>query len=177
MSGLDRPEKGAVLINGRDILQLSQKQIDEFRSREMGFIFQSFFIEGNETCADNVSLPLEINELRRSERDVKVSKALHAVGLSDKKNLLAKNLSGGQKQRLAVARAIVAEPRILFADEPTGNLDSTTGAQIEKLLFDHNKESGAILIIVTHDLELAKKCQIQILIKDGQIAEVHGGAK
>ena len=89
----------------------------------------------------------------------------------------ARDLSGGQKQRLAIARAIVSNPKILFADEPTGNLDSTTGAQIERLLFEYNKKNGTTLIIVTHDVDLAKKCDMQILIKDGKIQRIMGGEK
>ncbi|MDR1032577.1 MAG: ABC transporter ATP-binding protein [Candidatus Nomurabacteria bacterium] len=178
MSGLDRPEKGQVIIDGRDILQLSQNKVDSFRAREMAFIFQSFFVEGNDTCAANVGLPLEINDFRRSVRDLKVTKALHAVGLSEKKHSLAKNLSGGQKQRLAIARAIVNEPKILFADEPTGNLDSVTGATVEKLLFSYNKKFGTTLIIVTHDHDLAAKCEMQIHTIDGRVDKItHKGVK
>lgn len=177
MSGLDRPEQGEVVIEGEDILKFKAKQNDKFRSEKMSFIFQSFFVQGNETCYNNVSLPLEIAGVPASRRGSKIAKALEAVGLSDKIKSKAKNLSGGQKQRLAVARAIVNDPRILFADEPTGNLDSVTGAAIEKLLFDYNKNHGTTLIIVTHDLDIAKKCDLQLLIKDGKIVAVKGGKK
>lgn len=119
MSGLDRPEKGQVIIDGKDILQLKQKQVDRFRSKQMSFIFQSFFVQANETCYDNVSLPLEIANVPAKLRRQKVEAALQAVELLDKKKSRARDLSGGQKQRLAVARAIVNSPKILFADEPT----------------------------------------------------------
>lgn len=172
MSGLDRPEKGEVRIDGRDILQLKTKQVDEFRASKMSFIFQSFFVQANETCFDNVSLPLEIAKLSASSRKARVEKALAAVQLSDKKKSRARDLSGGQKQRLAIARAIVNRPKILFADEPTGNLDSVTGEVIEKLLFGYCKKAGATLIVVTHDPELAAKCDMQIKIKDGKIESI-----
>ena len=169
ISGLDRPQKGEVIIDGQDILKLKQKQVDEFRARKIGFIFQSFFVQGNESVADNVSLPLEIVKMPRGLRESKINEALKAVDLYEKRKNRAKDLSGGQKQRLAIARAIVGSPQIIFADEPTGNLDSETGAKVEELLFNYNRQEGATLIIVTHDIDLAKKCDYQILIKDGKI--------
>ena len=169
ISGLDRPQQGEVIIDGQDILKLKQKQVDEFRARKIGFIFQSFFVQGNESVADNVSLPLEIVKMPRGLRESKINEALKAVDLYEKRKNRAKDLSGGQKQRLAIARAIVGSPQIIFADEPTGNLDSETGAKVEELLFNYNKQEGSTLIIVTHDVDLAKKCDYQILIKDGKI--------
>ena len=169
ISGLDRPQQGRVIIDGQDILQLKQKQVDEFRAKKIGFIFQSFFVQGNESVEDNVSLPLEIAQMPQKMREAKINEALMAVDLYEKRKSRAKDLSGGQKQRLAIARAIVGDPQIIFADEPTGNLDSETGAKIEELLFNYNKQKGATLIVVTHDDDLAKKCDYQIRIKDGQI--------
>lgn len=169
ISGLDRPQQGRVIIDGQDILQLKQKQVDEFRAKKIGFIFQSFFVQGNESVEDNVSLPLEIAQMPQKMREAKINEALMAVDLYEKHKSRAKDLSGGQKQRLAIARAIVGDPQIIFADEPTGNLDSETGAKIEELLFNYNKQKGATLIVVTHDDDLAKKCDYQIRIKDGQI--------
>lgn len=169
ISGLDRPQQGQVIIDGQDILKLKQKQVDEFRARKIGFIFQSFFVQGNESVADNVSLPLEIVKMPRGLRESKINEALKAVDLYEKRKNRAKDLSGGQKQRLAIARAIVGNPQIIFADEPTGNLDSETGAKVEELLFNYNKQEGTTLIIVTHDVDLAKKCDYQILIKDGMV--------
>ncbi|MFC2601963.1 MAG: ABC transporter ATP-binding protein [Candidatus Saccharimonas sp.] len=169
ISGLDRPQHGQVIIDGQDILQLKPKRVDEFRAKKIGFIFQSFFVQGNESVVDNVSLPLEIARLPRKKRAHKINAALKAVDLYDKRKNRAKDLSGGQKQRLAIARAIVGDPQIIFADEPTGNLDSETGAKVEGLLFDYNKQKGVTLIVVTHDADLAKKCDYQIIIKDGRV--------
>jgi len=172
MSGLDRPESGEVIIDGKDILKLKPKQVDRFRSKKMSFIFQSFFVQANESCFDNVSLPLEIANVSSKKRRQKIEAALDAVELLDKQKSRARDLSGGQKQRLAIARAIVNDPQILFADEPTGNLDSVTGAVVEDLLFGYNKTRGVTLIIVTHDPDLAAKCDILINIKDGKVASI-----
>lgn len=169
ISGLDKPQKGKVLIDGEDILRLKPRATDKFRAQEMGFIFQSFFVEGGESCYDNVSLALETAGVARIGRKKRIIEALEAVDLGDKIKSRAKDLSGGQKQRLAIARAIVGRPQILFADEPTGNLDSATSKVIEDLLFNYCKENNATLIIVTHDEDLAKKCQRVIHIKDGKI--------
>ena len=169
ISGLDKPQKGRVLIDGEDILRLRPRATDKFRAQKMGFIFQSFFVEGGESCYDNVSLALETAGVARIGRKKRIIEALEAVDLGDKIKSRAKDLSGGQKQRLAIARAIVGRPQILFADEPTGNLDSATSKVIEDLLFNYCKENNATLIIVTHDEDLAQKCQRVIHIKDGKI--------
>ena len=177
MSGLDRPEQGQVIIDGVDILKLKNKAIDTFRSQKIGFIFQSFFVQANETCYDNVALPLEIVKSGARQRKHRIENALEKVELGDKIKEKAGNLSGGQKQRLAIARAIVNNPRIIFADEPTGNLDSVTSNKIEKLLFSLNKKEGNTLVVVTHDIELAQKCDMQIFIKDGKIDRIIKSAK
>ena len=171
MSGLDRPTSGTVRVDGKDIFTLKRKEIDAFRARKMSFIFQSFFVQGNESCYDNVSLPLEIAGVAPSKRKAKIMKALEAVELGDKAKQKAKNLSGGQKQRLAIARAIVNEPKILFADEPTGNLDTATSTVVEDLLFGYAKKHKATLIVVTHDTDLAKLCDRRIEIKDGVVVK------
>jgi putative ABC transport system ATP-binding protein len=177
MSGLDRPEKGQVVIDGVDILKLKSKAVDRFRSEKIGFIFQSFFVQANESSFDNVALPLEIANLSSRTRKKRVIEALQVVGIEEKEKQKARNLSGGQKQRLAIARAIVNRPKIIFADEPTGNLDSTTGATIIKLLFCLNKQRGSTLVIVTHDEDLAAKCDTRIYIKDGKIDQIVNGVK
>ena len=177
MSGLDRPERGEVIIDDVDILKLKNKAVDTFRSQKIGFIFQSFFVQANETCYDNVALPLEITNMSARARKQRITDALTLVGLEDKIKQKARNLSGGQKQRLAIARAIVNEPRIIFADEPTGNLDSITGEKIQDHLFELNKKGGSTLIIVTHDADLAAKCDIQLYIKDGKIDRIEGEYK
>lgn len=177
MSGLDHATSGEVCINGESLGEMKQKAIDRFRAHQMSFIFQSFFVQGNETCYDNVSLPLEIANVARRDRKKMILAALEAVELADKKDARAKDLSGGQKQRLAIARAIVGKPKVLFADEPTGNLDSTTGDTIEKLLFSYARKNKANLIVVTHDADLAAKCDRRIYIKDGKIEKIDGGKK
>jgi len=172
MSGLDRPDEGTVTIGGHTLHKLKKKAMDEFRAKQMGFIFQAFFVEANQTVYQNVSLPLEIGGIGVRSRDTLIKKALERVELSDKINSKAGDLSGGQKQRLAIARAIVTKPNLIFADEPTGNLDSTTGEKIIKLLFELNKSLGSTLIVVTHDHELAAKCNIIITLKDGAVVSV-----
>jgi putative ABC transport system ATP-binding protein len=177
MSGLDRPQQGQVVIDGDDILRLKPKAVDRFRSAKIGFVFQSFFIQANESCFHNVSLPLEIAGVPRSQRRRMVMEALERVELAEKLDEKAGNLSGGQKQRLAIARAIVTKPDIIFADEPTGNLDSTTGERIEELLFELNRERGVTLIIVTHDADLASRCDIRVHLKDGAIEHIEDDSK
>lgn len=172
MSSLDSPDKGEVFIGNKDILSMKPKRQDKFRAEMIGFVFQSFFVQANETSAQNVTLPLEIAEIPYRRRDKMVNQALRAVDLMDKKKAKANELSGGQKQRLAIARAIVNRPKILFADEPTGNLDSMTSRLIEDLLFSYNKEQGTTLIIVTHDEDLAAKCDMKIYIKDGEVEKI-----
>lgn len=169
ISGLDKPQKGQVLVDGEDILHLKPRATDRFRASKMAFIFQSFFVEGGESCYNNVSLSLETAGVPVRKRKKLIEQALQSVDLGDKIKSRAKDLSGGQKQRLAIARAIVGEPEILFADEPTGNLDSVTSKVIEDLLFDYQKKNRATLIIVTHDEELASRCNTVINIKDGKI--------
>lgn len=172
MSGLDHPTDGSVLIDGKNLHRMKSKEKDGFRAKEMSFIFQAFFVEGNQTAFQNVALPLEIANVQRRRRKGLVLKALEQVELAEKLNSRANNLSGGQKQRLAIARAIVNKPKLVFADEPTGNLDSTTGEKIMDLLFGLNKSIGATLFIVTHDHELAARCQVQIQLKDGKIESI-----
>lgn len=169
MSGLDRPDSGTVTVDGEVLKDMKPAARDAFRANQMSFIFQSFFIEPNQNCLQNVLLPLEIAQVKPALRTKKAMAALKAVELGDKAKSRARDLSGGQKQRLAIARAIVNEPKLIFADEPTGNLDSTTGDVIMKLLFKLNKEKSITLIIVTHDEELAAKCDVSIQIKDGVV--------
>jgi putative ABC transport system ATP-binding protein len=170
MSGLDHPNSGQVIVDGQILGSMKRRAMDKFRASSMSFIFQAFFVEGNQTCYQNVSLPLEIAEVRGRRKLVK--EALEQVELTNKLNERANNLSGGQKQRLAIARAIVNKPKLIFADEPTGNLDSVTGDKIIKLLFDLNKTNGNTLCIVTHDEDLAAKCQIKITLKDGKVVDI-----
>lgn len=172
MSGLDHPTAGNIIIDGVDIFTMSARAMDTFRAQKMSFIFQSFFVEANQTCFENVMLPLEIAGAIRRKRTQLVLEALKAVDLGDKRHSLAANLSGGQKQRLAIARAIVNKPDILFADEPTGNLDTATGEKVMNLLFDLNKRLGCTLVLVTHDTELAQRCRTRISLKDGEVVSI-----
>ena len=174
ISGLDRPTSGTVVIDDVDLFTMKAGAMDRFRAGQMSFIFQAFFVEPNQTCAQNVMLPLEIAKVPLRKRGALVAEALKAVELIDKAGELAANLSGGQKQRLAIARAIVNKPRILFADEPTGNLDSTTGDTIMDLLFGLNKDLGCTLVLVTHDEELAHRCGTQVRLKDGHVESITG---
>lgn len=174
MSGIDHPSEGEIIVDGKNLHRLKRKQMDKFRAETMSFIFQAFFVEANQTCYQNVALPLEIAGVANKKRKDLVERALRKVELLDKKNSKAKNLSGGQKQRLAIARSIVNKPKYIFADEPTGNLDTTTGETIIQLLFDLNKKMGCTICIVTHDDELARRCKIQIEIKDGEIQSIKG---
>ena len=171
---LDAPTKGSVIIDGVDAHSLPTKRLDELRNKSFGFVFQQFFLNGNDSVLNNVILPLKISGVDRKERNRRGLEALKAVELEDKANSKALNLSGGQKQRVCIARALINSPSIIFADEPTGNLDSTTGRKIEDLLFQLNKDQGITLIIVTHDPDLAERCDRQILIKDGRLVK---GAK
>lgn len=172
MSGLDKATDGRIVVNGQDLAMMKTKAVDRFRATEMSFIFQSFFVEPNQTVFQNVMLPLEIAEVSKRRRRAIVKTALDKVELADKIDNRAKDLSGGQKQRLAIARAIVNSPKLIFADEPTGNLDSATGDKIMNLLFSLNKSLGSTLVIVTHDSDLAAKCQMQVSLRDGKIVEV-----
>jgi putative ABC transport system ATP-binding protein len=172
MSGLDHPTSGSVSIDDIQLADMKKKAVDQFRANEMSFIFQAFFIEANQTCFQNVSLPLEIAGVPRAKRTNMIHEALTSVDLLDKVNLKAGKLSGGQKQRLAIARSIVNKPKLIFADEPTGNLDSATGDKIIELLFSLNKSLGATLVVVTHDEDLAKQCQVKISIKDGTVTGI-----
>jgi putative ABC transport system ATP-binding protein len=172
MGGLDHPTEGEVVVDGTTISQMKRKQMDHFRAHDLGFVFQSFFVEANQTCYQNVALPLEISEVKLSRRKALIRAALERVDLADKVKSKARNLSGGQKQRLAIARAIVNSPRLILADEPTGNLDSETGDKIIQLLFGLNKDQGSTLVIVTHDADLASRCDMQVLVKDGQVLAI-----
>lgn len=171
ISGLDRPQEGEVIIDGEDILQFKGRQMDRFRAKEMGFVFQSFFVESGETSYNNVSLSLEAAGTPHGERKKLIEDALKSVDLEDKIHEKAGNLSGGQKQRLAIARAIVGSPKILFADEPTGNLDSKTSELVQDLLLNYQRENKATLIIVTHDEELASRCDRIVRISDGRVID------
>ena len=169
LAALDKPNEGEILINGQNIAKMKKRDLNKLRNRTFGFVFQQFFMNPKDTVLQNVILPLKIGSVSSRKRKDIALKALEAVELTDKAKNKASNLSGGQKQRVCVARAIANSPEIIFADEPTGNLDSKTSKKIEDLLFGLNKDNGITLIIVTHDEALAQKCDRQIRIQDGQI--------
>ena len=169
LAALDKPNEGEILINGQNIAKMKKRELNRLRNQTFGFVFQQFFMNPKDTVLQNVILPLKIAGVSSRKRKEIALKALEAVELTDKAKNKASNLSGGQKQRVCVARAIANSPEIIFADEPTGNLDSKTSKKIEDLLLGLNKESGITLIIVTHDESLAAKCDRQIRIQDGQI--------
>lgn len=166
---LDQPTSGDIYLNGRNVTSIRKKVLNKTRNEEFGFVFQQFFMNAKDTVLNNVLLPLKIGGISGSKRKKMALDALKAVGLEDKVQNKANNLSGGQKQRVCIARALVNNPQIIFADEPTGNLDSATGKKIEELLFDLNKNKGITLIIVTHDPDLAARCDRQVHVRDGLI--------
>ena len=168
---LDKPDAGTILVEGKDALRMKQRELNKFRNKTFGFVFQQFFLTPNTSVLDNVVLPLKIAGFKRSERKRRGIDILTQFELESKINNKATALSGGQKQRVVIARALINEPSVIFADEPTGNLDSATGAVVEDILFGLNKDKGITLVIVTHDEELAAKCDRQVFLKDGQIVQ------
>lgn len=171
MALLDRPTSGRILLADKSTSEIKGRALNKLRNQTFGFVFQQFFLNTQDTVLENVMLPLKIaGATGKKRRDLALA-AIKAVDLESKAQNKANNLSGGQKQRVCIARALVNEPQIIFADEPTGNLDSTTGEMVENILFKLHREKGITLIIVTHDPDLAQKCQRQIKIKDGLVVE------
>jgi putative ABC transport system ATP-binding protein len=166
---LDVPSEGSVTFEGEDFSLLKEKQRDKVRNEKFGFVFQQFFLNGRDTVFENVVLPMRIRGAEQYRYTKDAMEALEAVGLKDKDEKRAKDLSGGEKQRVCIARALVTNPQVIFADEPTGNLDSRTSEAVEDLLFRMNREKGITLIIVTHDEDLALKCERVIELVDGRI--------
>lgn len=167
LAGLDTPSTGRVVMNGHDLGQLDEDGRAKLRNELVGFVFQSFQLLPNLTALENVMLPLELSGDRQAESSAKT--LLQRVGLAQRLRHTPKQLSGGEQQRVALARAFVTRPAILFADEPTGNLDSKTGAQIIDLLFELNLEQQTTLILVTHDTNLAARCQRTIRLDAGRL--------
>ncbi len=166
---LDGPTDGQIRLDGRDTLDFSAKQLNRARNKTFGFVFQQFFLTPGQSVLENVMLPLKIAGVGTKTRRDRAMRALEQLDLADKAKNKATDLSGGQKQRAVIARALVGNPRIIFADEPTGNLDSTTGGVVEDILFTLNREQGITLVIVTHDEELAARCDRRIQIRDGRL--------
>ena len=168
---LDAPTSGVITLDGVDTRTLRGAWLNRTRNKTFGFVFQQFFLNANSTVLENVILPMKIAGIGAAERKRRGLAALEQLELADKAKNKASDLSGGQKQRAVIARALVNDPRIVFADEPTGNLDSVTGAVVEDLLFNLNREHGITLIIVTHDEELAARCDRQLRIRDGLLVD------
>jgi len=168
---LDSPTSGSLAVDGTDAAKLTGSKLNTLRNRTFGFVFQQFFLTPNTSVLDNVMLPLKIARIGSRERKRRALAALEQLELADKARSKATDLSGGQKQRVVIARALVNDPRIIFADEPTGNLDSATGAVVEDLLFELNQEHGITLVIVTHDEDLAARAGRRIYLRDGRIVD------
>jgi len=168
-AGLDQPTSGNVTLNGIDLTPLNEDERAEVRNLHVGFVFQTFQLVPTLTAEENVMVPLELRGEATKEVRKRAVQLLEEVGLGDRTHHYPTQLSGGEQQRVAVARAFINNPKILFADEPTGNLDTETGEHIENLIFDLNRKEGTTLVLVTHDLELADKCDRIIKIKNGEI--------
>ena len=168
-AGLDRPTNGEVSLNGVKLGPLDEDERAQVRNEHVGFVFQTFQLVPTLTAIENVMVPLELRGNRTSEVRRDAEELLEKVGLGDRLNHYPTQLSGGEQQRVAIARAFINKPKILFADEPTGNLDADTGSTIEELLFELNRARGTTLVLVTHDISLAEQCQRIIRLKNGKI--------
>ena len=168
LAGLDRPSRGRVVVDGQDLNRLTEDGLARFRADRVGFVFQSFHLIPTLTARENVQVPLE---LRGEDAAARAEELLSRVGLAGREHHYPAQLSGGEQQRVALARAFSNRPRILFADEPTGNLDHTTGARVVEIMMELNRELGTTTVLVTHDLELARKTRRIIRLSDGAVVE------
>lgn len=186
IAGIDRPSSGRIIVDGTDITRLSRTKLAAWRGRNIGYIFQTHNLVPVLTAYENIELPLLLLPMNRSERQRRVEIALKAVDLTDRANHYPRQLSGGQEQRVGIARAIVTDPTIVVADEPTGDLDADTSSQILELLQRLNKELGTTLVMVTHDADAAAVAGRQLRLEHGRLVEegrdqpaavtVHSGA-
>ncbi len=167
MTGLEAATSGRVFVAGHDFTRLSEDRLAEIRGHSIGIVFQSFHLIPTMTAIENVALPLEF--LGRGDAFERAAEALASVGLSGRHHHVPGQLSGGEQQRVALARALAAQPKILFADEPTGNLDGETGKQIIDLIFGLHRRMGTTLVLITHDTSLAARCERTVVINDGRI--------
>ena len=165
---LDTPSKGTYLLNDKNVGNLDEEQLAGIRNREIGFVFQKFHLLPRSSALENVALPLKYASVKQSERLIRAEEVLDKVGLSHRLTHKPTELSGGEQQRVAIARALVNTPSILFADEPTGNLDSKTGHEVLEIFKDLNKR-GQTIVVITHEREIAEQSQRTITIKDGEI--------
>jgi putative ABC transport system ATP-binding protein len=173
IGGLDRPTSGTVIVDNNDLSHVHDKKLSEYRNKYVGFVFQSFNLQGTQTALENVALPLVFARMGAKQRKARAAECLQAVGLGDRLKHRPSQLSGGQRQRVAIARALAVKPSIIIADEPTGNLDSARGEEIMKLLHELNKE-GITLLIITHDMTIARQASRIIQIHDGKLTEQRG---
>ena len=167
MAGLDRPTTGSIVLDGTELTTMSESALARFRRAKIGYIFQSFHLIPTLTALENVTVPLELSGERGGEG--RAAELLASVGLADRLDHYPVQLSGGEQQRVAVARAFACRPPFLFADEPTGNLDSTTGVQVINLLLAMHRDFGTTLVLVTHDQDLAGRMQRVVALRDGRI--------
>ena len=165
---LDTPSSGDYVLSGIDTSEMNDDEMAHIRSTKIGFVFQSFHLIPRLTAAENIEIPMILAGISRDERAAKVAKALSRVNLSDRSDHRPEQLSGGQRQRVAIARSIVMEPKVLLADEPTGNLDSTSGSEIIDLIEELN-QGGLTLIVVTHDKEISRRSDRIVELLDGKI--------
>lgn len=163
---LDQPTSGTLILDGQDISKCTENEMSDLRLSKIGFVFQNFQLLPRQTALQNVELPLTYANISKKERRERALQALERVGLSDRVNFVPNQLSGGQKQRVAIARAIVNQPKILLADEPTGALDSNSGAQVMELFRSLNEE-GVTVLMITHDSEIASYANRRVIIRDG----------
>jgi len=170
IAGLDRPTSGSVVVQDRDLAKLSREELAKYRLHVVGMVFQSFNLIASMTLAENVELPLRFAEVDRSKRDALAREALERVGLRARMNHRPSELSGGEQQRAALARALINRPKLLLADEPTGNLDSHTGSEIMDMVRDFNQKLGMTVVMVTHERALAERyAQRMIFLADGEL--------
>jgi putative ABC transport system ATP-binding protein len=168
---LDRPSEGEYTLDGEPVSQLNDDQLADIRNRKVGFVFQSFMLLPRQTALANVGLPMRYAGVPAKERHERAKRSLESVGLGDRINHKPTELSGGQQQRVAVARALVNDPAIIMADEPTGNLDSKSGKEIMELLLNLNRDRGTTVIVITHDEKIGAQAQRVIRLRDGLLAE------
>jgi len=172
IAGLDRPTSGAVIVEDRDLARLSREELAKYRLRTVGMVFQSFNLVSRMTLAENVDLPLRFAEVDRSQRLALTRQALERVGLSGRTTHRPSELSGGEQQRAALARALINQPKLLLADEPTGNLDSHTGTEIMNFIREFNESLGMTIVMVTHERTLAERyARRMIFLADGKLTD------
>ena len=175
MAGLDKPSKGSIVIGKTHIEKLNENQLALFRQKYIGFIFQSYYLIPTLTALENVAMPLTFCGIPRSKRNKRAKELLAAVGLKDRMRHKPSQMSGGQQQRVSIARAFANNPKVVFADEPTGNLDTANTHEMMKLMTDLAKERNQTLVIVTHDTEIAQYASRIIRIRDGRIEKIENG--